>query len=72
MYVIGPDTLAACHIDRASVTAKTAAEYATELKMKLSELIAQYDFIPIAVVPFNSVSTGNLVFSDVYSKVFYR
>jgi hypothetical protein len=64
-----PDTLAASHLERTSVTAGAAAEYAAELKtVKYSELISHYDFVPIAVETLGSWSGDALSFIKTLGK----
>ena len=55
--------MAASHLDRTSIIAGAAAEYAAELKtVKYSELITHYDFIPITVETLGSWSDDALSF----------
>jgi hypothetical protein len=64
-----PDTLAASHLDRTSVTAGAAAEHAAVLKTaKYSQLISYYDFVPIAVETLGSWSENALSFIKTLGK----
>ena len=64
-----PDTFAASHLDRTSVTAGAAAEHAAELKTsKYSDLSAHYDFVPVAVETMGSWSDNALLFVKTLGK----
>ena len=64
-----PDTVAASHLDRTSVTAGAAAEHAAELKIsKYADLLQYYDFVPISVETFGCWSDNALEFVKALGK----
>jgi len=64
-----PDTVAASHLDRTSVTAGAAAEHAAELKVaKYADLLQYYDFVPISVETFGCWSENALEFVKALGK----
>lgn len=64
-----PDTMAASHLDRTSLTAGAAAERAAELKTsKYADLLPYYDFVPISVETFGVWSESALVFVKALGK----
>ena len=58
-----PDTLAASHLDRTSVTTGAAAEHEASNKIqKYADILQYYDFVPVAVETLGAWSVGALSF----------
>lgn len=64
-----PDTLAASHLDRTSITAGAAAEHAAVNKTaKYSDILHSYDFVPVAVETLGAWSECALTFAKQLGK----
>ncbi len=64
-----PDTMAASHIDRTSLTAGAAAEHTAVLKTtKYTDLLQHYNFVPVAVETLGAWSVSGLNFVKTLGK----